>query len=110
MPQGFFPAENDQVYPIVWPCGPDNSIITDHAWFHLAVGGVDNHAEGHVWFLGVDTSRPERQPSWLHDEDFRLQANTVASWPCPDDTALIVVHVHETTVRIGYALELQASP
>jgi len=110
MPMGTWPGTPGAKHSLIWPCGPDNSVTTEHAWFHMAVSDVDSAAAGWIWLLGVDDSGDQREPVELGSFGWELRANTPETWECPDNTAYIVVRVDAANSEIDWALELQASP
>lgn len=108
MPMGAWPAGNKQKHHLVWPTGPNNSALTQRAWFNMAISGTEIPVHGHVYFIGRDESSGTRKPMWLLDEDFTLIPNVVFGWQCPDNTDQIHVLVDSPDSEVAWALELLA--
>lgn len=105
MPMGAWPAAtSEDFHHLTWPCGPDNSLITQAAWFSLSVGGSNSSANGHVWFMSSNNG----QTAYLHDEDWQIGADQRKYWGCPAGTDMISVSIAKATNEVAWSLELQA--
>jgi hypothetical protein len=108
MPRGTFPASDNHFHPINWPCGPDNSAITQEAWFSMLGGGANFDCTGEIYFTASKPDGKGHNYTILHQEHFDLEQNVAKGWHLPANTDGIFVNIDTATQEVSWALELRA--
>lgn len=106
MPMGLWEPGQNLTKHIVWPCGPDNSMLVSQAGFSMATGGGGAAANGHIWFIGTTTIRGDGQPVYIHEEDWDLKQDVRKEWAVPANTDQIHVTIASANFPIAWCLEL----
>ena len=108
MGMGWFPAGTNELYHLVFPCGPNNSQIAQWGAFSLAIGGGQATADCHVWFVGTTNITAGTGPRYLEDMDVTLSQDARWEHATPPDTDQISVLVRSANYRVAWCLEIKA--
>lgn len=108
MGMGWFPAGTNELYHLVFPCGPDNSEIAQWGAFSLAMGGANATADLHVWFIGTTNNGQSGSAQYLKEMDVTLGQDVRREFATPNNTDQISVLIRSATGRIAWCLELKA--
>lgn len=108
MGMGWFPAGTNEFYHLVFPCGPDNSLIAQWGAFSLAIGGPGATADIHVWYIGTEDIQGGSGPRYLQEMDVTLKQDARWEHGTPDNTDQISVLIRSANYRVAWCLELKA--
>lgn len=108
MGMGWFPAGTNEFYHLVFPCGPNNSLISQWGAFSMAIGGPQATADCHVWFIGTQDIQGGSGPRYLKELDVTLKQDARWEAATPDDTDQISVLIRSANFRVAWCLELKA--
>lgn len=108
MGMGWFPAGTNEYYHLMFPCGPNNSLLSQWGAFSLSIGGPGATADIHVWFVGTVDIKSDQGPRYLQEFDVTLKQDARREWATPDDTDQIGILVRSATNRVAWCLELKA--